>query len=313
MTVVLTVSKEAVIKHLELAVLDHLSPVLGVLDGGASRLVSSHDGHSGIVESTLVGSADEFDHVVATDLAVGTKVDKDSVEELGCREELLVAQEHPDVDDVKVGEGLEEVVGDVACCDDGSQADVPVQVVCHCLVLGEQGKRNRRSLRVSNVEQLGVGGRLRDVLPHRWQVILGHLVPGELPEFLLVRVEGDVALGVEVAAVVAHPDIVAAVPEEVREGLVGFVENPGERGVEETVLEQDGKASGVGHAEDGEDVAIFGRDVVGFDGVSFGLDDLRKVAVGVWVDWVQGVSAHKGRKGHHTEGNKEHARHSLAF
>ncbi len=137
--------------------------------------MSSHDGHAGIVESALVGSADEFDHIVTADLAIGTKVDEDCVEEFGGREELLVTQEHPDVDDVKVSEGFEEVVGDVACCDDWTQADVSVQVVCHCLVLCEQGERDRRSLRVSHVKQLGVGGRRRDVLPHRRQVVLGHL------------------------------------------------------------------------------------------------------------------------------------------
>ncbi len=137
------------------------------------------------------------------------------------------------------------------------------------------------------------------------------MVPRELPEFLLVGVEGDVALGVKVAAIVAHSDIVTTVPEEVREGLVGFVENPSEGRVEKTMLEQDRKASGVGHAEDSENVTVFGRDVVSFDGVSLGLDDLRKAAVGVWVDRVQGISTHKGHKGHHTEDSKEHTRHSL--
>lgn len=137
------------------------------------------------------------------------------------------------------------------------------------------------------------------------------MVPRELPELLLVGVEGDVALGIEVATIVAHPDIVTAVPEEVRKRLVGLVENPGEGGVEETVLEQDRKASGIGHAEDSEDVTILSCDIVCFNGVSLGLDDLRKVAVGVWVDWMQRVCAYKGHKDHHTEDNKEHSWHSF--
>jgi len=132
--IVLAVAKESIIKHLKLSVFHHLGPVLSVLDGGSSGLMSGHDGHARVVEGALVRAADELDDVVAADLAIGTKVDKDGVEKSGSGEELFVPEQDPNVDHIKVCELLEKVVGDVSCCDHGTESDVSVEIICHRLV-----------------------------------------------------------------------------------------------------------------------------------------------------------------------------------
>lgn len=51
-------------------------------------------------------------------------------------------------------------------------------------------------LRVSHVVQVRVTGGLEHSIDHRRQILLGHFIPRELPELLLLRVEGDVVLQV---------------------------------------------------------------------------------------------------------------------
>ena len=71
---------------------------------------------------------------------------------------------------------------------------------------------------VASVEELLVPSHLEDLLNHAWYVILGHLIPGEFPEFIVepaVWVEGGVVPAVGVSSVVAQPHVVASIGEDV--------------------------------------------------------------------------------------------------
>ena len=134
MAIVLAVAKEAIIKHLELTMFHHLGPVLGILNRSSTWFMSGHDGHTRVVEGAFVRAADELDDVVAADLTIGAKVDKDGVKESGGGKELFVSKEDPNVDHIKVCESLEKVVGDVSCCYHGTESDVSVEIIRHRLV-----------------------------------------------------------------------------------------------------------------------------------------------------------------------------------
>ena len=54
----------------------------------------------------------------------------------------------------------------------------------------------------------------RNMEQHSRQVQLAHLVPGELPELLLVRVQVRVVPAVDVASEVTQPDIIAGISKE---------------------------------------------------------------------------------------------------
>ena len=71
---------------------------------------------------------------------------------------------------------------------------------------------------VASVEQLLLTRHLEDLLDHARDIVLGHLVPREVPEMVVepgVRVEVSVIPAVSVSSVVAQPDVVASVGEDV--------------------------------------------------------------------------------------------------
>lgn len=71
---------------------------------------------------------------------------------------------------------------------------------------------------VASVEELLLPRHLQDLLDHARDIILSHLVPGEVPEMVVepgVRVEVSVIPAVSVSSVVAQPDIVASVGKDV--------------------------------------------------------------------------------------------------
>lgn len=70
---------------------------------------------------------------------------------------------------------------------------------------------------MANVVEPGLAGVSLDVVQHSGQVEVADLVPAEPPEVLVaVGVEAAMAARVEVAAGVAHPDVVAFIGEQVR-------------------------------------------------------------------------------------------------
>ena len=71
---------------------------------------------------------------------------------------------------------------------------------------------------VASVEELLLPGHLKNLLHHARDVILSHLVPGEVPEMVVepgVRVEVCVISAVSVSSVVPQPDVIASVGEDV--------------------------------------------------------------------------------------------------
>ena len=71
---------------------------------------------------------------------------------------------------------------------------------------------------VASVEQLLLPRHLEDLLDHARDIVLGHLIPREVPEMVVepgVWVEVGVIPAVSVSSVVAQPDIVASVGEDV--------------------------------------------------------------------------------------------------
>ena len=71
---------------------------------------------------------------------------------------------------------------------------------------------------VASIEDLLLPRHLKDLLNHRWDIILGHLIPGEIPEMMIkpgIWVEVGVISAVCVSSVVAQPDVIASISKDV--------------------------------------------------------------------------------------------------
>ena len=71
---------------------------------------------------------------------------------------------------------------------------------------------------VAGVEELLLPCHLQHLLDHARDIILGHLVPGEIPEMVVepgIRIEVSVVPAVSISSVVAQPDVVASIGEDV--------------------------------------------------------------------------------------------------
>ena len=81
---------------------------------------------------------------------------------------------------------------------------------------------------------------LLDHVDHGRQVILSHLVPAEVPIFLLILVvvPGGVAETVSVASRVSKPDIVAGASSHKSRRYFCVIDDPTEGRVDDAVLEQ---------------------------------------------------------------------------
>jgi len=82
-------------------------------------------------------------------------------------------------------------------------------------LLGAQHPEDGRSLRVADVVHLLVARLAQDVVDVGRQVVLAHLVEGEVPELLVVAVQAGVVLRVPIAPRVAHPHVVAQIGQHV--------------------------------------------------------------------------------------------------
>lgn len=122
---------------------------------------------------------------------------------------------------------------------------------------------------------------LQDVIDARREVVITDLVPAEVPEraLVVVWVQAGVFPGVGGSPGVSHPDVVSLLRQEQAQALVDSVEDEAGGAAEEAVHEEDdGPASrgireAVGDAVEGQDVAVFGGDFVGFGGVAVQLDE----------------------------------------
>jgi hypothetical protein len=108
-------------------------------------------------------------------------------------------------------------------------------------------------------------GELVDVGEEGGEVVVSHVLEGELPELLvLVRVVLGVVPGMFVPPAVAQPDIVAFVGEHEGWSLALVVDEPSIGAVQEAVLQNDGfeawlDGGGLSlDAENGEHISVFG-------------------------------------------------------
>lgn len=76
-----------------------------------------------------------------------------------------------------------------------------------------ESEEHSSSLRMSNIVQLLVTTGYQSVVNHSWEVYKSDVLPGEVKELspVNIRIEGEVSSGVEVAAGVAHPYVVAGI------------------------------------------------------------------------------------------------------
>jgi len=102
----------------------------------------------------------------------------------------------------------------------------------------------------------------RDVINDSGQVESAHFLPVELPVLAVVRVQVRVLQTVSVSARVAKPHIVAIACGDKGRGVICIVRDPAVGGVEDTMLQEDGRFVGsfLAHqardTEDGQDVTI---------------------------------------------------------
>ena len=71
---------------------------------------------------------------------------------------------------------------------------------------------------VASIKDLLLPRHLKDLLNHRWDIILGHLIPGEIPEMMIkpgIWIEVGVISAVCVSSVVAQPDVIASISKDV--------------------------------------------------------------------------------------------------
>jgi len=150
-----------------------------------------------------------------------------------------------------------------------SQCDEVLKALQNEWVPLRQGRKHERgALRVPDVAQVALSGCLLDILEGRREVMLGHLLPREVPELLLLVGEAAVGEAVLVATAVGEPDVKVPVREKEGAAEVFVVDDPGVRGVKQPVLHKDNwLPRSELHVlsrdpEVLEDVPVLGRDVV---------------------------------------------------
>ena len=76
----------------------------------------------------------------------------------------------------------------------------------------------RSAHRVASIEDLLLPCHLKHLLDHAWDVILSHLVPGEVPKLMVeqgVWIEEGVVSAVSVSSVVAQPHVIASISKDI--------------------------------------------------------------------------------------------------
>lgn len=116
-----------------------------------------------------------------------------------------------------VGRGLDERVdgptGDALGTHGGGQGNKHIHLLVQRWMDAQRGKSLGGALAEANVAQARLMRRLEDVVDRVRDVVKGKLVHAEVPELCVGRGHVDVLLAVLVAAVVAEPDVVAALDE----------------------------------------------------------------------------------------------------
>ncbi len=97
----------------------------------------------------------------------------------------------------------------------------------------------------------------------------------EIPEFGLVGIESDVFTGVDVAAVVAQPDVVAAVGQHEGQRAGRRIDDPQRAALDDAVLQQNRSPFGVRDPVQFQDVAVARRHQVRLGAVAPVLDQLH--------------------------------------
>ena len=141
----------------------------------------------------------------------------------------------------------------------------------------------------------------------RGRIEPGHLIKTEIPEFHRIVGEVRVVHRPQIPATVAEPHVVPSIRQYVGQRLVLVVEHPRNTGIEQTVLQDDRRAGSfgggrgaavfripgpqvdarvyfrAGDAKDGENVAVLGLHIVGFEGVALRRNELGRVAFSVGI------------------------------
>lgn len=94
-------------------------------------------------------------------------------------------------------------------------------------------------LRMTNVGNLFRAGVVDHGLDTCRKIVLSHFVPRKLPKFFIIRIQPNVLPGVGVPTTVSHPNIIACVSENKAQTLVSCVDHPRERGIQQTMLQED--------------------------------------------------------------------------
>jgi len=244
-TVVLDVTSSSEIKHGEVLVVEHLRPVVHVLDTGASRVVTRGDGESvDVVNSGLSirQKSNSFNAQVKSEDTDGFPQVSGEVSQPA---ELLSVDELVEL--VKDGTSLEPATDfnkgrrTVLEEDGGSEGNELLEVLEDSRVTSSQSsEHDGGTFTVTNVVNRSAS-LLGDILDESRKIVFRHILPREVPE-LRVGIRGVVVDGVNVAktvlvtSVVGNPDIITSISNEKARSLFFVVDDEGISRIEETVV-----------------------------------------------------------------------------
>mmetsp|Transcript_20207 Transcript_20207/g.55754 ORF Transcript_20207/g.55754 Transcript_20207/m.55754 type:complete len:283 (-) Transcript_20207:413-1261(-) len=159
--------------------------------------------------------------------------------------------------------------------------------LCKCPVPGEAGKCLDGPLRVSHVCKACHASSCQHVVDLCGEVVACHLVPREVPELGAGDAEVGVVSAVPVAPVVAEPNIVSSIRQDVSQRLPGRIADVRERRFQKRVLQQYNGPSSHGvrvqpmrNPEEVEDVPISSGHKVGLDRIPPARDHLGQCPAG---------------------------------
>jgi len=244
-TVLFEVTSSAVIELGEIGVVEHLRPVVHVLDTGASRVMTRGDGESVDVVNSGLGIRQKSDSFNAQVKSEDTDGFPQVSGEVGQPAELLSVDEFVEL--VKDGTSLEPATDfnkgrrAVLKEDSGSEGNELFEVLEDSGVTSSQSSEHDSStFTVTNVVNRSTS-LLGNILDESRKIVFRHVLPREVPE-LRVGIRGVVVDGINVAktvlvtSVVGDPNIITSISNEKAGSLFFIVDDEGIGRIEETVV-----------------------------------------------------------------------------
>ena len=224
--VLLVLLLAAEIKLFELSSHNELLPVGHVLHGRAGGEVAEHhiDALVVVQRDVVVHQLSQHIHTHVSELGAEDRAEL-LLHKIGL-EEGVNLRGFEKLEQIRVRNNCLERTSEVLDEGHWPQRHKFVDVLEHCGVSVRKGhEHDHGALGVADVGDVGLAGEVVNLLERSREVEFGHLLHGEVPELLLLGVQGGVVAGVFVSPRISNPHILATLGQSENGGQGLFVAN----------------------------------------------------------------------------------------